>query len=162
MDQLLQNLNLGQLLTYLSAAFIAFLIALWLSLIVWTVRDLRSRTQDPLTPILAALLVGLLGPAGLLIYVILRPRTTLEDAYQQTLETEALLATVADATLCPGCGAHTRSDWQICPQCHTRLRKPCSRCGQLLDLPWKLCPYCTAPAPEVQPREAQRIALSED
>lgn len=162
MAQILEDLNLGQLFTYLSAAFVAFMAALWLSLIVWTVRDLRSRTQDRLTPILAAILVGLLGPAGLLIYVILRPPLTLEDAYQQTLETEALLASIADASLCPGCGARTQASWQICPQCHTRLRKPCNRCGQLLDLPWKLCPYCTAPAPDVQPQEARQAAISED
>jgi RNA polymerase subunit RPABC4/transcription elongation factor Spt4 len=162
MAQLLENLNLQQLLTYFSAGFVAFLAALWLSLIVWTVRDLRYRTQDRLTPILAALLVGLLGPAGLLIYAILRPPLTLEDSYQQTLETEALLASIADATLCPGCSARTRAEWQICPQCHTRLRKPCANCGQLLDLPWKLCPYCATPAPEVQPQESRKAALADD
>jgi hypothetical protein len=128
-------------------------VVLWISLIFWTVRDLRSRTQSQSTPLLAGLIVAALGPLGLLIYLILRPPMTLEAAYQQTLESEALLATVADTSLCPGCGASTQAEWQICPQCHTRLRKPCHHCGHLLDLPWKLCPYCTTPVPDSEPEE---------
>lgn len=153
MGQILELLSLQTFFSYFSAAFIAFLLALWISLIIWTVRDLRSRTQNQVTPILAGLIVGLLGPLGLLLYLILRPPLTLETAYQQTLESEALLATIADTSLCPGCGATTQPQWQVCPQCHTRLRKPCGRCGNLLDLPWKLCPYCTSPVPDSEPEE---------
>jgi RNA polymerase subunit RPABC4/transcription elongation factor Spt4 len=35
-------------------------------------------------------------------------------------------------------------EWQVCPSCHTRLKKGCMNCGRLLDLSWGICPYCSA------------------
>lgn len=125
----------------------AFIAALWLSLVLWTLRDIRRRARDPLARILAVLVVAILFIPGVVIYLILRPARTLEDEYQQSLEEEALLRSIEDSSLCPGCGRHTHADWIICPQCHTRLRKSCHQCGKLIELPWNLCPYCGATAP---------------
>ena len=38
----------------------AFLAALWLSLVIWTYRDIRRRARDPLARILAVLVVAVL------------------------------------------------------------------------------------------------------
>lgn len=142
--------SLEGFLLYLTAFFGAFLAALWLSLVFWAYRDIRARTQDRLMHILAALVVVILGPAGLLIYLILRPRQTLDEIYQHTLEEEALLTEVEEKSACPGCGARTRSDWLVCPLCHTRLRKRCPKCSGVMDLTWKVCPYCATPAPGIR------------
>lgn len=142
--------SIGNLLTTLTAFFGAFLAALWLSLVFWTYRDIRSRTQDRLVHLLASLIVLVLNVLGVTIYLILRPRLTLNEAYQQTLEEEALLSQIENRPSCPGCGAHSDPDWQICPHCHTRLRKPCVHCNQLMELPWQICPYCSTPAPGVR------------
>jgi RNA polymerase subunit RPABC4/transcription elongation factor Spt4 len=128
--------------TAFSAAFIA---ALWLSLIIWTYRDIRTRARDPLIRILAVLVVAVLFLPGILIYWILRPSSTLEEEYQHTLEEEALLQSIEDNPLCPGCGRRVHEDWVACPNCHTRLKKPCQQCGRLMELPWNLCPYCGTP-----------------
>jgi RNA polymerase subunit RPABC4/transcription elongation factor Spt4 len=125
----------------------AFLAALWLSLIIWTYRDIRGRARDPLGRILAVLVVAVLFLPGIVIYLILRPLRTLEDEYQHTLEEEALLQSIEDVPICPGCGRHTKDDWKICPNCHTRLKKACHQCGKLMDLPWNLCPFCSTPTP---------------
>jgi RNA polymerase subunit RPABC4/transcription elongation factor Spt4 len=125
----------------------AFLSALWLSLIIWTYRDIRRRARDPLARILAVLVVAVLFLPGVLVYLILRPQRTLEEEFQQTLEEEALLQSIEDNTVCPGCGRRIREDWVACPSCHTRLKKPCHQCGRLMELPWNLCPYCGTPAP---------------
>jgi RNA polymerase subunit RPABC4/transcription elongation factor Spt4 len=125
----------------------AFLAALWVALIVWTYRDIRSRQRDRLVHILAAVLVALLNLPGVLVYLILRPSRTLEEEYQQTLEEEALLQSIEDQAVCPGCERRTREDWMVCPNCQTRLRKPCHSCGRLMELPWNICPYCGTPAP---------------
>lgn len=125
----------------------AFLSALWLSLIVWTYRDIRARTNDPLSRILAVLVVAILFLPGILIYLILRPRQTLEDEFQQMLEEEALLQSIEESPNCPGCGRRTKDQWLICPNCHTRLKKNCHQCGKLMDLAWNICPYCATPAP---------------
>ena len=125
----------------------AFLVAIWLSLIIWTYRDIRSRARDPLMRILAVIIVALLFLPGVVVYLILRPPKTLEDEYQHTLEEEALLQSIEDAPLCPGCGRRTKDSWTVCPSCHTKLKKPCHNCSKLMELSWNLCPYCGSPAP---------------
>lgn len=130
--------------TAFAAAFIA---ALWLSLVIWTFRDIRSRARDPLARVLAVLVVAVLFLPGVLVYLILRPARTLEEEYQRTLEEEALLQTIEEIPVCPGCSRHIEPDWMACPHCHTRLKKRCHHCGRLMELPWNLCPYCATPAP---------------
>lgn len=130
--------------TAFGAAFIA---ALWLSLVIWTFRDIRTRARDPLARVLAVLVVAVLFLPGVLVYLILRPARTLEEEYQRTLEEEALLQTIEEIPICPGCSRHIEADWVACPHCHTRLKKRCHQCGRLMELAWNLCPYCATPAP---------------
>ena len=120
----------------------AFLAALWLSLIFWTFRDIRSRTRDSFARILAILIVAVLFIPGIVIYLIIRPGRTIEEEYQRTLEEEALLKSIEEINTCPGCGRHTHEEWIVCPTCQTRLKKNCPSCRKLLELPWNICPYC--------------------
>jgi len=138
---------LSNLLLVLTAFGGAFLAALWISLVVWTYRDIRARARDPLVQILAALLVAVLNLPGVLVYLILRPPRTLEEEYQRTLEEEALLQALEDLPLCPGCERRVKDDWQICPNCHTKLKKTCHNCDKLMELSWNICPFCGTPAP---------------
>jgi RNA polymerase subunit RPABC4/transcription elongation factor Spt4 len=124
----------------------AFLVALWISLVIWTYRDIRTRARDPLVQTLATLLVAVLNLPGILVYLILRPPRTLEEEYQRTLEEEALLQALEDLPLCPGCERRVKDDWQVCPNCHTKLKKNCENCNRLMELPWNICPYCGTPA----------------
>ncbi len=125
----------------------AFLAALWVSLVIWTYRDIRARARDPLVHVLSALLVAVLNLPGILVYLILRPPRTLEEEYQRTLEEEALLQALEEMPLCPGCERRVKEDWIVCPHCHTKLKKACHKCGRLMELPWNLCPYCGEPEP---------------
>ncbi|NMC13764.1 MAG: zinc ribbon domain-containing protein [Chloroflexi bacterium] len=125
----------------------AFIAALWLSLVIWTYRDIRQRARDPLARILAVFVVAVLFLPGIIIYLILRPPRTLEEEYQASLDEEALLQTIEDSTLCPGCSRRVKENWMVCPNCYTKLKKTCHQCGKLMELPWNLCPYCGTPAP---------------
>jgi RNA polymerase subunit RPABC4/transcription elongation factor Spt4 len=125
----------------------AFTAALWLSLIIWAYRDIRRRARDPLARILAVLVVAVLFLPGILIYLILRPQRTLEEEFQETLEEEALLQSIEESSLCPGCGRRVQEDWVACPSCYTRLKKTCHQCGRSIELAWNLCPYCGTPVP---------------
>lgn len=143
LDPLIIN-NFVMIGTAFAAAFLA---TLWLSLIIWTFRDIRKRSRDSLARILAVLVVALLFLPGLLIYSILRPANTLEEEYQQSLEEEALLQTIEDIPLCPGCSRKVKLDWIICPNCQTKLKKQCHQCNRLMELPWNVCPHCAQPVP---------------
>lgn len=116
--------------------------AFWLAMVIWTYRDMRARSRDALAQILVALMVAILTLPGLLIYMFLRPRETLSEAYERSLEEEALLQEIEEKPACPGCGQRVQVEWQACPNCHTRLKKPCIACRSLLELSWDLCPYC--------------------
>ncbi|MBK9052822.1 MAG: zinc ribbon domain-containing protein [Chloroflexi bacterium] len=129
-------------ITIFFSIFGALLAALWLSLIIWTFRDMRLRSRDPFAQILAALVVAALPAVGLLIYVILRPPETLAEAYERALEEEALLQEIEERPACPGCSRTVEANWMLCPHCHTRLKKVCPDCNSLMELQWNLCPFC--------------------
>ncbi len=77
--------TLSNIIMLLTAWSAAFLVALWVSLIFWTYRDIRIRSRDPLIRILSIIIVTLLFLPGIVIYLILRPAHTVEEEYQRTL-----------------------------------------------------------------------------
>ena len=131
-------------LTILSTLCGGVTIALLGGITIWTFRDIRARSRDFLAQILATLLVIVLPVIGLVVYLMLRPRETLAEAYERSLEQEALLQAIEEPEVCPGCGQRVRSDYLYCPTCHTKLKRACPTCGRPIRLNWALCPYCGA------------------
>jgi RNA polymerase subunit RPABC4/transcription elongation factor Spt4 len=134
---------------------VTFFVFFWLSLVYWTYRDIRSRTQDFLAQVLATVLAALFPIGGVLIYMILRPRQTLAEVYERQLEEESLLAEMTERQTCTNCHARIEGDFQICPSCGQKLKRPCPKCERLLELRWTFCPYCAtnltgAPMPGMQ------------
>jgi len=160
-------------LTILSTICGGVTVALLGGMAIWAFRDIRARSRDILAHILATLLVIVLPVIGLVVYLMLRPRETLADAYEHSLEQEALLQAIEEPEICPGCGQRIKSDYLYCPACHTRLKRSCPECCRPLHLRWSLCPYCGAsvapqalepvPAskPETTPTEEERGSAEE-
>ena len=113
-----------------------------LSLVIWTFRDVRSRSRDVLVQILATLLVLVFNIPGLLLYFVLRPQETLTETYEHALGQEALLQDIEERYICPNCKRKVDADFAVCPFCQHELRKHCQNCARLLNLNWDLCPYC--------------------
>jgi RNA polymerase subunit RPABC4/transcription elongation factor Spt4 len=136
---------------------------LWMSIVVWVYRDIRDRTRDTSLQLLALFVVLMFFPGfnipGLALYLMLRPRDTLEEAYARSLEEEALLRELGDEGSCPSCRRLTEKAFKFCPSCQTQLKDACASCNQLLSFSWVACPYCgtarpgamPAPQPEVTP-----------
>jgi len=148
----------------------AFTVALWISLIVWTFRDARSRSRDAFAVLLSTLMTAIFGPIGLILYFLLRPQVTLAELYERSLEEEALLQDLEERQRCPGCSRVVEADWIVCPDCHTQLQRLCHNCGKGLHLRWNICPYCgvgvnqtrptvthSHPAPEVDVVPAEAV-----
>ena len=72
----------------------------------------------------------------------LRPKETLDEAFQRSLEEEYLLQDLEELPHCPACHRYVEDDFVLCPHCHATLREPCTSCERLIDLRWPLCPYC--------------------
>jgi len=148
MDDLLLSLGLSADVGLVISVYVVLVLAaFWLAMIIWAYRDMRSRSREFLSQIGVLLLVALFNVAGLLIYLFLRPRETLAEAYERSLEEEALLQEIEEKPTCPGCGQRVQDNWQACPHCFTRLKKSCVHCRQMLELSWQICPYCTTQQP---------------
>lgn len=139
-DQLLEILP--QVVTILVLVTAVFITSVWLGMVLWTFRDIRSRTRDIIVQLLATLMVGALTLPGLILYFLIRPRETLSEAYEHALEQEALIQAIEEPETCVGCGAKVRLDFLYCPYCHTQLKKACVACDKVLHLDWNICPYC--------------------
>ena len=77
----IDSFDLKNIMTYAAAFGIAFLIALWIGLILWVLRDIRSRTRDPFMIILSVLFVIVLFIPGVFVYLFIRPKKTFEQKY---------------------------------------------------------------------------------
>jgi len=128
---------------------------LWLSIVVWVYRDIRDRTRDSSLQVLSVFVVLMFFPGfnvpGLALYLMLRPRDTLEEAYARSLEEEALLRELGDEGSCPSCRRLTDKDFQYCPSCQTQLKDACAKCKHLLSFSWVACPYCGTTRPGAAP-----------
>ncbi|MBA2598449.1 MAG: zinc ribbon domain-containing protein [Chloroflexia bacterium] len=130
---------------FLLAIGIAYVFAIWFALVAWTFRDIEARSRSVFTQVFSTLLVVLFFAPGLVLYLILRPKETLDQTFQRALEEEYLLQDLDDLPLCQGCQRSVDPEFVLCPHCQTRLRGPCSACAKLIDLRWTVCPYCAVP-----------------
>ena len=135
---------LGTVVQFIVAFGGAYLVALWFSMIVWTYYDIRARSADLYVHIFATALVLVFNVFGLLLYFILRPRETLAEAYERSLEEESLLQELEDRLHCPSCRQRIHSDYVVCPSCHVILKNRCGACDRLVNPRWELCAYCGA------------------
>jgi RNA polymerase subunit RPABC4/transcription elongation factor Spt4 len=120
----------------------AYLVVLWFALIVWTFRDIEGRSRSVFTQVFSTLLSVLFFVPGVLLYLLLRPKETLDEAFQRSLEEEYLLQDLEELPHCPACHRYVEDDFVLCPHCHAQLREACTNCERLVDLRWPLCPYC--------------------
>ena len=126
----------------IAALIVTYVAMLWLALVFWTFNDIRARSQNIITQLLATFVALIAGPLGWLLYFILRPQQTLVEAYEHSLEEETLLQEIESRHLCPTCNERVQDDFLVCPSCLTRLRRQCHFCNHLLAPEWTLCPYC--------------------
>ena len=134
--------------------FVLYTLVLWFSAIVWVYRDVRNRTTDSTSHLVAVLLVAVLNFPGLIVYLVIRPQATIADAYERSLEAEAILHELQLTTnSCQNCRRPIEDDFNVCPHCKTVLREACRTCGRPVRTSWTACAYCAAdrPQPRTQP-----------
>lgn len=131
-------------LTITGITFTAYLLAMWVAIVVWTYRDITSRTPDTDLRTLSVGLVAVFSLPGLLIYLALRPSGTLAETYNRQLEAEAFLHDIEQRDACPACRRAVTADFAVCPYCRATLQEPCASCRHTLQSAWTICPYCAS------------------
>ncbi len=132
----------------------AYFVVLWLSAVVWTARDIHQRTTEPMAQLVFTLIVLIFNFPGLVVYRVLRPPLTLQEAEEHRLESTALTRELQQNPPCPRCGYEILADFLACPRCGLTLRMPCDGCERVLDPSWKICPWCVAPITAELPASA--------
>ncbi len=122
---------------------IVFGVLLYLALIYWTYVDARARIVDP-TLVGSAVAVSLFPFVGTLLYLVLRPSESIDDARERELELETtrLRLHQLESSLCPHCDYPVEADFVRCPSCLRKLKERCKNCSRPLDRAWTICPYC--------------------
>ena len=143
----------------------SYVFLIWLASVLWAYRDIRGRTRDIASQVIAMSIIVLLPLVGVPAYLIARPRETLREAYDRQLEQEAILSDLHAVPTCPQCRRPVDQDWAICAFCSHELKEPCPSCSQLLQNAWRHCPYCSAPrqrGAEAQTERAGADAMGAD
>ncbi len=124
------------------AIFGAFLFAFWVAMGIWTFNDIRSRTRDWLAIVLSVVLVMIFPIIGWILYLMIRPKSTLADTYDRALEEEALLRELEETQACNACGIPIKDNWVFCPNCQSQLQHACPTCSKLVRNEWEICVFC--------------------
>lgn len=156
--------SLESTLKLIAIILVAYALVLWLSAIIWVYRDVRNRTTDQTSQLIAVLLVAVFNLPGLVVYLVIRPQATMADAYERSLETEAVLHELQlTANSCQTCRRPIEEDFNVCPHCRTVLREACRSCGRPIRTSWTTCAYCATdrhvPRPQPSVRSTESLPL---
>jgi len=80
------------------AILVGYIILLWISIIIWTTKDIVSRSNNVIYQLVSILLVVIFNLFGLIIYITIRPAKTLIEKFFEDLEYEALSQTTEEKT----------------------------------------------------------------
>lgn len=111
----------------------------YLGIIFWVTRDVTTRTKNLLGIFAAILLSVVFYIPGLLLYLLMRPLSTLDE--NNSLQ---LLSSVQDANLisCTDCHHTIRLDHDHCPYCGVKQNLTCPECKNRLHPEWQYCTHC--------------------
>lgn len=118
------------------------IVVFWFFVTAWVFLDAKDRTYSRETILFYTFLVLVFNIPGLLIYLIIRPKTTLEEQYWADLEKRYLLYETAELYDCPKCAFPLQTGFLNCPNCGEVIKTKCSECGANIDRYWKYCSKC--------------------
>lgn len=128
--------NLGLIIQFL-LGYVAFI---WLAVTVWVLRDISRRTSNLFVIIMATTFVAVGSAPALIIYLLVRPESTIEEAGNKDLFYASVID--KDISACPTCSTLVRNEFSFCPNCSTYLEISCPHCYIRINSQWKFCANC--------------------
>lgn len=121
---------------------VSYAAILWLASVVWVAGDIQQRSNSAAVQFGAIAFAAIFFLPGLILYVALRPRQTMEERAEQRMEMQALAAHAAQSPSCKNCYRTLRADFARCPYCASYVGVACPGCERLTEAAWVVCPYC--------------------
>lgn len=134
----LSTMDFNLVIRILGFGFLFF----WLMVVGWVWGDVLERTKNWFIIFISVVLVLVFNVFGLLVYLLIRPKTTIEEVYWADLERRYLKYETFELKDCPECGYQLRPGFNICPKCGYTIRNECVNCGVAIDKGWEYCPFC--------------------
>lgn len=138
--------DLGEIIDLARSTGLVLALAFYVSIVIWTYKDARKRTEDPIM-VATFTAISMLPLFGVFIYMLVRPSEYIADVRERELEIRALERQLGRQERCPYCKSHIEGEYLSCPVCTTKLRQSCTGCQRPLDPRWVLCPFCEAEVP---------------
>jgi hypothetical protein len=132
------NANFTTILYMVLGLFIIF----WLFVLGWVWIDSGERTTNSITRALSIVIVLFLNIIGLIIYLIVRPKQTIQELYWVDLERRYLKYETAELGDCPSCGLSLQPGFNVCPACKYGIKTLCKGCQMWIDKTYAYCPFC--------------------
>jgi len=151
MNNFLENgLTTENLMTFLGCIIFLYVV-FWVLVSFWVWKDISERTENGVLKVICVLLPIVLTPPGVIVYILIRPRDTLDEIYWSELEKRYLLYETFDLADCGKCGFSLQPGFVKCPKCGSDVKYKCEGCGKYLASNWQHCPYCGVKSSRVQP-----------
>lgn len=141
MERLLKFIEFNQYnLPVLLQILALYLLFMWLAVVVWTLRDITTRSRNLLVIVAITLFVAIGSVPALVIYLLIRPGETLEDNKNKDL----FYASILDekVSVCKNCHGLVRLSHKFCPHCSHSLEQLCPGCARKVNPTWNFCPHC--------------------
>ncbi len=112
--------------------FLLYFFVIWMSIIIWVIKDIKNRTDNIFLQIISILTVFVFTPFWIFLYLIIRPAKTLFEKYYMEVENnlDCLWEDVAEKiweknfseTVCIKCGEKIREEFKYCPYCKVKIK----------------------------------------
>lgn len=131
--------------------FFIYFCIIWIATIIRVIKDITNRTDSFLFQLFAIFLIIILTPLWIIIYLIIRPKKTLYDKYNNEIESnldifwsiiKSKIDIDSEKIHCYLCKNPIWMDFSFCPHCKASLYKDCNACDKKLYWWWLNCPYC--------------------
>lgn len=113
---------------------------LWILFCLWVLKDINSRTKNIFVITLVVLFVFFFNIPGLILYLLLRPEKTLEEA--RALDLYQISQLEENLITCSTCRSIVRKNYGFCTVCGDSLFATCDYCGKQINPIWENCGYC--------------------
>jgi RNA polymerase subunit RPABC4/transcription elongation factor Spt4 len=146
------NTDFSFIIVMIQVAFVGF----WFVVLGWVWVDVSERTTNVFAKLASVFLVGVFNILGLVVYLLIRPKQTIQDLYWADLERRYLKYETAELGDCPNCKFSLQPGFNVCPRCSFQIKKQCGRCAVWVDKTFAYCPFCSSnigdavPEPVVQ------------
>ena len=111
--------------------WVLYFFVIWISIIIWVIKDISNRTDKLLIQIFSIISVIIFGPFWIFLYLLIRPAKTLFEQFYWEVEenlsclNEDIIEKIGKKNLhidkCKKCKKEISLDFKYCPYCKTKI-----------------------------------------